>query len=295
MELRERIVSGAGWKRNLSLPAPLRLAWHATDPHPRDVSLDEVYARIDLPPGRDGLPAVIANMVMTLNGEATIDGRSAPIGTPVDRFILGRLRTSADVLLSGAGTMLAENITAVMPEAEAARRVAAGRAPRLLVALLATDLAWDDPVLAKPFFSDTRFDRMIVTGDRAAPEHVRRIEALGVEVVRVDAAPDGRPAGRAALQALGRRGARLVLTEGGPRVLASMLRERLVTEYFLTTSPLVTGDPHALRPIGADVTAAGRPPFLSRVSRYEYPFDDPSTGAALVEAYDRFRVVYPAS
>jgi hypothetical protein len=35
--------------------------------------------------------------------------------------------------------------------------------------------------------------------------------------------------------------------------------------------------------------------LLSRLSRYEYEFRDPSTGAALAEAYDRFRVVYPGA
>jgi len=269
--------------------------WHVTEPHPRDVPLDEFYARIDAPPRRDGLPAVIGNMVMTQNGEATIDGKASPIGTPVDRFVLGRLRTSVDVLLSGTGTLLAEDVTAVMPEAEAARRVAAGRNPRLLVALVATELAWDDQVLAKRFFTDARFDRLILTGTRATPAHIRRVEALGVEVVRVDAGSDGRPDVRAALRALGARGARLVLTEGGPRVLASLLRERLVGDYFLTTSPLVTGDQHAHRTIGAEVTANGSPLLLSRVSRYEYAFSDPATGASLIEAYDRFRVVYPSA
>lgn len=288
-------MSGAGWKRTLALPPAVRLVWHAAEPHPRDVPLDELYARLDVPPGRDGLPAVLANMVMTQNGEATIDGKAAPIGTPVDRFVLGRLRASADVLLSGAGTMLAEDVTAVMPDAEVKRRAAAGRRPRLLVALLATDVAWDTGVLARRFFTDTSFDRLIVTGGRASSEHVRRIEALGVEVARVDAGPDGRPAAGAALRLLGRRGARIVLTEGGPRVLASLLRERLVNDYFLTTSPLVTGDPRAASPIGAEVTVGGRPLLLSRLSRYEYAFRDPSTQAPLIEAYDRFRVIYPPS
>ena len=290
----EHSMTGAGWKRTLSLPPTVRLVWHVDEAHPREVPLDEFYARLDVPPGRDGFPAVIANMVMTHNGEATIDGKASPIGTPVDRFALGRLRTSADVLFSGAGTMLAEDVSAVMPEAEAARRVAAGRPPRLFVALLATDLRWGDEVLARRFFTDARFDRLLIVGDRPSPEHVRRVEALGVEVARVDAGPDGRPSVAAALRLLGRRSARLVLTEGGPRVLASLLRERLVVDYFLTTSPLATGDPRALRPIGADVTLHGRPLLLSRVSRYEYAFRDPSTGAALIEAYDRFRVVYPS-
>jgi riboflavin biosynthesis pyrimidine reductase len=286
--------SGAGWKRALSLPPTVRLVWHAAEPHPRGVPLDEFYARLDVPAGPDGLPPVIANMVMTQNGEATIDGKAAPIGTPVDRFVLGRLRTSADVLLSGAGTMLAEDVTATFPEADAPLRTAAGRGQRLLAALLATNLAWSDDVLARRFFTDARFDRLIITGDRATPDHVRRIEALNVEVLRVDAGSGGRPSVRAALRALGKRGARLVLTEGGPGVLASLLRERLVVDYFLTTSPLVTGEASALRPVGGDVTADGRPLLMSRVSRYEYGFRDPDTGAQLVEAYDRFRVVYPA-
>ena len=285
--------SGAGWKGTLSLPSSVKLVWHAAEPYPRDVPLEELYARIEAPPGPDGLPAVIANMVMTQNGEAAIDGKAAPIGTPVDRFILGRLRVSADVLLSGAGTVLAEDVTALVPERDVPRRTAAGRPPHPVGALLATDLAWNDEVLARRFFSEPRFERLIITGHRPTAEQVRRLEARGVEVLRVEAGPDGRPKARAAIRALAGRGARLILTEGGPRVLASLMRQRLVVDYFLTTSPLVTGEPHALLPIAADVTAGGRPLLLSRLSRHEYEFRDPETGARLVEAYDRFRVVYP--
>jgi riboflavin biosynthesis pyrimidine reductase len=287
-------MTGAGWKQTLPLPLTVQLQWHASESYPRTIPLEELYARIDVPPGRDGLPAVIANMVATLNGEATVGGKAAPIGTAVDRFILRRLRVSADVLLSGAGTMLAEDVTAVFSDEESARREAAGRRPRILVSLLATDLAWDEDVLRKRFFTDSRFDRLIITGDRPSPKDVRRVEALGVDVARVQSGPDGRPSPSAALRVLGRREARLVLTEGGPRLLASLLRERLVDQYFLTTSPLVIGDPRALAPIGAGVTADGRPLLLSRLSRYEYAFRDPSTGAPLIEAYERFRIVYPA-
>jgi riboflavin biosynthesis pyrimidine reductase len=286
-------VTGAGWKQTLSLPATVRLLWHATEPYPREIPLEALYARIEVAARPDGLPSVIANMVTTLNGEATIDGKAAPIGTPVDRFILGRLRTSADVLLYGAGTLLAEGVSGLLPEGDAALRASLGRAPRLVAALMVTDPAWSGDVLRKPFFTDTRFDRLVITADRALPEGIRRVEALGVEVARVAAEGDGRPAAEAALRLLGRRGARLVLTEGGPRLLGSLLRDRLVDEYFLTTSPLVTGDPRALAPIGAEVTVKGRPLLLSRVSRYEYAFRDPSSGAALIETYDRFRVVYP--
>jgi len=280
------------WKRDIPLPAAVRLVWHGSEPYPRDVPLDELYARLDLPPGRGGLPAVIANMVMTMNGEAVVEGKAAPIGTAVDRFVLTRLRASADVLLYGAGTLAAEDVTGVTPDDEVPRRTAAGRRPRLLVALLATDLGWGPDVLRRRFFTDPRFDRIIITGGRPSPDRVRRVEALGVEVVRVDAGPDGRPAAAAALRLLAGRGARVVLTEGGPRVLASLVGAGLVGDYFLTMSPVATGNPRALRPIGDGVSPDERPLLLSRVSRYEYAFRDPETRAQLIEAYERFRIVY---
>jgi len=233
-------------------------------------------------------------MVMTLNGEATIEGRAAAIGTPVDGLVLTRLRAQADVVLSGVGTVLAEDFTAVLPDADAARRTAAGRSPRLLAAVLATTLGWDAGALSRRFFTDPRFDRLVITGVRAAAEDIRRLEDRGIGVARVASAPDGRPDPVAALRLLHERGARLVVSEGGPRILAGFLLARVVREYFQTTSPLATGAPDALRPIMGDVTIEDRPVLLSRVSRYEYTFDDPTSGARLVEAYERFRVVYPS-
>ncbi len=284
---------GPGWKRSLRLPASVRLAWHASEPHPRDVPIAGFYADLEFPAAPGALPYLVVNMVMTLNGEATIGGKAVTIGTPVDALALTRLRTAADALLSGAGTLLAEDVTAVLPEAASARRAASGRTPRLLASILASGVAWGPEVLSRRFFTDPRFDKLVITGERAVPADIRRVEAAGVEVVRVASDPSGRPDAAAALRLLAARGARIVLSEGGPRVLASLLRARLVREYFLTTSPCATGDPLALRPIAQDVTGTGRPLLLERVSRYEHAFQDPETGARLAESFDRFRVVYP--
>ncbi len=287
-------MNGAGWKRSLTLPTAVRLLWHESEPHPRDVPIGEFYTRLAFPDPSGPLPYLVANMVMTLNGEATVGGKAATIGTPVDGLALTRLRAAADAVLSGVGTVLAEDVTAVLPEAEIARRTAAGRPARLRAAVLASSLAWDDGVLSRRYFTDDRFDRLVITGARAAAAAVRRIQDRGIEVVRVASGPDGRPDPEAALRLLGERGARVVVNEGGPRILAGLLRARLVREYFLTLSPLVTGDPEALRPIGGGVTTGDRPVLLARVSRYEHAFQDPATGVGLVEAYERFRVVYPS-
>lgn len=286
-------MSGLGWKRSLPLPPAVRLVWHESEPHPRDVLIGDLYTRLAFPSPIPPLPYLIANMIMTQNGEATVGGKAATIGTPVDSLVLTRLRAAADALLIGAGTMVAEDVGAALPESEVARRTAEGRPPRLLAVVIASHLAWDKTVFSRRFFSDSNFEKVIVTGDRALPEDVRRLEARGVEVVRVVSGRDGRPDVRAALEVLSRRSARLVVSEGGPRVLSSLLRARAVREYFLTTSPCVTGETGAPRPILGDVTGGARPLVLARVSRYEYAFTDPESGAALVEAYDRFRVIYP--
>ncbi len=281
------------WKQSLPLPASVRLVWHETESFPRDVPLGELYAPLEFPAVPGPLPYLVVNMVTTQNGEATVDGKAATIGTAVDRLALTRLRIATDAVLTGSGTVVAEDVTAALAEAEAARRVAAGRPPRLFVAILASHLAWGADVLSRRFFTDPRWDKLVLTGDRAEAEDVHRVEERGVPVVRVSSGPDGRPDVTKALQALGTRGVRSAVSEGGPRVLASLLHARVVREYFLTTSPFVTGDPGALRPIAGTVSGRGEVLLLARVSRHEYEFQDPRTGARLVEAYDRFRVVYP--
>ncbi len=287
-------MNGAGWKTSLALPASVRLVWHEAEPHPRDVPIGEFYTRLAFPDASGPLPYLVANMVMTVNGEATVGGKAATIGTPVDGLVLTRLRASADVVLSGIGTVVAEDVTAILPDAEIARRVASGRPARLRAAVLASTLAWDDGVLSRRYFTDARFDRLVITGAGAAADDVRRLQERGLDVARVASDTRGRPDAEAALRLLGERGARVVVSEGGPHVFAALLRARLVREYFMTMSPLATGEPAALRPIADDVSVRDRVLLLARMSRHEQAFQDPTTGARLVEAYERFRVVYPA-
>lgn len=286
-------MSGPGWKRSLALPAAVRLLWHESEPHPRDIPLEELYADLCFPRPEGSLPYLVANMVMTQNGEAAVQGRASTIGTPVDGIVLTRVRSAADALLTGSGTVVAEDVTAALPASEAARRKGSGRPPSLLAAVLAGRLDWDDRVLSRRFFTDPGFQRLIITGEHAPPDAVRRLKARGLEVARVRSTPEGQPDPLAALELLAGRGARVVVSEGGPRLLGSLLRARLVREYFLTTSPFATGDPGAPRPVAGPVTRGDGPLLLERISRYEQEFRDPATGARLIESYDRFRVVYP--
>lgn len=57
---------------------------------------------------RDERPFVAMNFVATLDGRATIDGRSGPIGSDTDTEMLVGLRTRFDAVMIGAGTKRAE-------------------------------------------------------------------------------------------------------------------------------------------------------------------------------------------
>ena len=53
-------------------------------------------------------PFVAMNFVATVDGRATIDGRSGPIGSAADTEMLVALRTHFDAVMIGAGTKRAE-------------------------------------------------------------------------------------------------------------------------------------------------------------------------------------------
>jgi riboflavin biosynthesis pyrimidine reductase len=53
-------------------------------------------------------PFVAMNFVATVDGRATIDGRSGPIGSDTDTAMLTELRTRFDAVMIGAGTMRIE-------------------------------------------------------------------------------------------------------------------------------------------------------------------------------------------
>jgi hypothetical protein len=74
-------------------------------------------------------PRVLLNMVSTLDGRATIGGRSGPIGNRADRELFHALRSVVDAVLVGAGTARAERYgRLVREESVRERRLARGLA-----------------------------------------------------------------------------------------------------------------------------------------------------------------------
>src|SRR5215216_2858477 len=78
-------------------------------PERRPTSPGELASRLrlgDLAP--EGRPYVVLNMVSTLDGKATIDWRTKGISSDLDRELFHHLRTQADAVMVGAGTVRAE-------------------------------------------------------------------------------------------------------------------------------------------------------------------------------------------
>src|SRR5207247_8797330 len=83
------------------LPSDLHLVYHALQPYPADVPLEDVYAGLDLPTGDGTRPFVYVNMVQTFDGQTVLAGAAWTIGTDVDHHLFRQLRVHADAVLCG--------------------------------------------------------------------------------------------------------------------------------------------------------------------------------------------------
>jgi riboflavin-specific deaminase-like protein len=182
-------------------------------------------------------PWLLVNMVASIDGAITIEGRSGGLGGEADRTMFFALRHVADVILVGAGTVRAEDYGPTRAaEAVRAARAERGQAalPRLAVVTRSLDL---DP--SARLFGDPE-NRPYVITHRAAPAD--RVAALG-QVAEVLQLGDDAVDLVAALQRLRADGAGVVTCEGGPALNGDLIAHDLVDEWALTLAPLlVSGD-----------------------------------------------------
>jgi riboflavin biosynthesis pyrimidine reductase len=265
------------------LPSHLHLVYHAQQPFPQEISLDDVYASLELREGTATRPFVYLNMVQTFDGQAVLGGSAWTIGTDVDHYLFRQLRVHADAVLYGAGTLRTDDVVVTTLPALQDRRVRRGLPPNPLAIVLSATCRFPGPVFAKKFFQRTDFQRVIITTPRAATADVERVQAAGVRVQVVPAGPDGAVDLVAALRHLASTGTRRVLCEGGPMLTTALARAGLLDELFITVTLRLGGDPAAPRLVRGPVT--DRP--LELVSEYHY-----RAAPGVREIYFRFR--YPA-
>ena len=177
-------------------------------------------------------PYTITNFVLTLDGHATIRGRSGPIGSDADTALLVALRTRVDAVMIGAGTMRAERYGRVISDpAKRERREREGLPHDPLMVLISgrLDLPWDAPLFTEGWGSV-----LICTSSEAEPPETKTS-------VRVLSQPGGIDLAALMAHLREERGVRALLCEGGPLLHAQLIDQNLVDELFVTHAPKLAG------------------------------------------------------
>ncbi|MET4052251.1 riboflavin biosynthesis pyrimidine reductase [Frigoribacterium sp. PvP054] len=165
------------------------------------------------------------NLIAAVSGDAAgSDGTSETLSNATDRTILAAIRALADGVLVGAASVRAEGYR--VPKSS-----------RLVVVTSSGDLSGHrmDP---------TEAERVVVVCPSSARARVR--ETLGEAIwaaAAVLTAPDdgGRLEPAAILRCLRDQRLRSLVCEGGPSLAGQFLRDGLVDELCLSTSPVVIG------------------------------------------------------
>jgi riboflavin biosynthesis pyrimidine reductase len=189
-----------------------------------------------------------ANFIASLDGAASVGGKTGHLGGPGDRAVFSLLRELADVILVGAGTVRIENYSGARPTvAQRQRRQACGQSevPQLAIVTKSGRLDPDMPV-----FTRTEVPPLVLTC-AAVTDHLQRglagladvVDCSGDDATRVDEAT--------VLAALADRGLYRVLTEGGPVLFGSFVERDMLDELCLTIAPSLVGG-------HADRISAGR-------------------------------------
>jgi riboflavin-specific deaminase-like protein len=188
----------------------------------------------DLVERRDGdVPYVVVNMVASVDGAISIEGRTSKLGGPSDGHLFHYLRSLADVILVGAQTVRAEHYgPPKVREQWVGQRAARGQPaqPRLAIVTRSLDLDWDSRLF-------TAGHRPVIVAPASA--HAERLAKARSQAEVVIAGDEGVDL-EAALDHLGGHGA-VVLCEGGPTLNGELARDDLIDELCVTVAPVLVG------------------------------------------------------
>ncbi|MFI6866666.1 pyrimidine reductase family protein [Nocardia sp. NPDC050406] len=192
-------------------------------------------------PARLDRPWMRVNFVASIDGAATLDGRSGGLATPSDKKVFHLLRDLADVVLVGAGTARAENYGAAHTNERLRIRLhhhgfgghPDGAPPRIAVVTASAAL---DPT--SRLFTDSGAHPLILTTADAPADRKKALTDAGAEVV--EAGETACTAG-GIRTALAERGFLRVLCEGGPALFGDLIEAEAVDDLCLTVTPLLVG------------------------------------------------------
>ncbi len=194
---------------------------------------DELLREKSLVPA--GRSWVSFNFVSSVDGAATVEGRSGKLGNADDQHLFQLLRRTADAILVGAQTVRAEGYGGELLSAEARNwRTDHGLPERPPLAIVSGTLNLDP---ALEVFTKAPIRPLVITL-ASAPADRRKALADVADVVL--AGEDSLDVG-ALVAGLAERGLYRIHSEGGPTLLGTFQAARRVDELSITVSPLLVG------------------------------------------------------
>lgn len=202
-------------------------------PEPAQTTVAEQFRSLDLVSmAHSERPYLVTNFALTLDGQATIDGRSGAIGGEADTAMLVGLRTRIDAVMIGAQTMRAERYGRVIADPQKrARREREGLShdPLMVIVSASLDLPWDAPL-----FTEGHGQILIATSSTDdIPATVTSLSVLRQS--------DGVDLSGLMAHLRTQLDIRALLCEGGPRLHTQLVEQGLVDELFVTHVPKLAG------------------------------------------------------
>ena len=186
------------------------------------------------------LPFVTLKNGISLDGKiATRTGDSRWITGEASRLEVHRLRDAADAIITGVGTVLADDpeLTTRLPEG--------GKSPVRVV----VDSFARTPLSAK-LVNDGKAPTIIAISNKAPEERVAALKAKNIEILSLPEESDGRLNLGALLRILGERCLTHVMVEAGGTLNSSFLFGNYVDKVVMFVAPKIIGGAGAPGPYG---------------------------------------------
>jgi riboflavin-specific deaminase-like protein len=175
-------------------------------------------------------------MAMSLDGKITTRRREKiALGTEHDRRLMDELRSKADAVIVGAGTVKYDGFPILVRyEDLKTQRLARGRPQHPVNVTLSRELAIP---ITRPFFTNVETEKIVFTTKAAPADRVKRFSKLA----EVFVLPKRSLSPSDVLEVLYQRKIRRVLLEGGGEVHFAFAKEDVVDDLYITLTPRLVG------------------------------------------------------
>ena len=191
-----------------------------------------------------GRPFVTMKVAASLDGKiASATGESRWISGKKSRAYVHQLRSEADAVMVGIGTVLKDD-----PRLTARLTGKKGSDPTRIV----VDSRLRIPLESKILHLDSFVKTILAATKQASDEKIREIEKLGAQVLVMEDSND-RVNLAALMKELGRIEITNLLLEGGSELNASMLHEGLVDKVIFLVAPKIIGGQNAKSAVGGQI------------------------------------------